>query len=159
RSIILVAENEPQDVRALRPLEQNGFGLDALWNDDFHHEAAVGLTGHREAYYTDYLGSPQEFIALAKWGCIYQGKRYSLVRKRRGTPSLEFDAWRFVTFLQNHDQVANAPSGRSERLHCVSSPSLYRAMTALWLLTPGTPMFFQGQEFLASAPFHYFCDH
>jgi len=159
RSIILVAENEPQDVRALRPLEENGFGLDGLWNDDFHHEATVALTGHREAYYTDYLGSPQEFIALAKWGFIYQGQRYSWQRKRRGTPALEFDAWRFITFLQNHDQIANEPSGRGARLHCLSSPSYYRAMTALWLLMPGTPMFFQGQEFLASSPFRYFCDH
>jgi maltooligosyltrehalose trehalohydrolase len=31
-------------------------------------------------------------------------------------------------------------------------------MTALLLLMPGTPMLFQGQEFAASAPFHYFAD-
>src|SRR5690606_7056180 len=36
---------------------------------------------------------------------------------------------------------------------------LYRAFTALCLLGPGTPMLFQGQEFLASAPFCYFADH
>ena len=32
-------------------------------------------------------------------------------------------------------------------------------MTALWLLMPQTPMFFQGQEFAASSPFLYFADH
>jgi len=31
-------------------------------------------------------------------------------------------------------------------------------MTALWLLSPQTPMFFQGQEFAASTPFFYFAD-
>ena len=31
-------------------------------------------------------------------------------------------------------------------------------MTALWLLSPQTPMFFQGQEFCASTPFLYFAD-
>jgi maltooligosyltrehalose trehalohydrolase len=32
-------------------------------------------------------------------------------------------------------------------------------MTAFWLLAPGTPLFFQGQEFGSSAPFHFFADH
>src|SRR4029077_9176170 len=100
-----------------RVLEETGCGLAALWSNDFHHEAVVALTGRREAYYSDYLGSPQEFIALAKWGFIYQGQRYSWQGKRRGTPALEFDGLRFVTFLQNHDQIANTPSGRGERLH------------------------------------------
>jgi maltooligosyltrehalose trehalohydrolase len=40
----------------------------------------------------------------------------------------------------------------------LTSPSLYRTMTALLLLAPGTPMLFQGQEFSASSPFLYFVD-
>ena len=32
-------------------------------------------------------------------------------------------------------------------------------MTALWLLSPGTPMFFQGQEYGAESSFHYFAGH
>jgi maltooligosyltrehalose trehalohydrolase len=159
RSIILTAENEPQDVRGLRPLDQGGFGLDGLWNDDFHHAAAVALTGRREAYYTDYAGTPQEFIAMAKWGFLYQGQRYSWQDAPRGTPTIGFAPFRFLTYLDNHDQVANAPSGRGERIHQHSSPGLYRALTALWLLSPGTPLFFQGQEFAASSPFLYFADH
>jgi maltooligosyltrehalose trehalohydrolase len=63
----------------------------------------------------------------------------------------------FVTFIQNHDQVAN--SARGERVHRMTSPGRYRAMTAFLLLAPGTPMLFQGQEFAASAPFLYFADH
>src|SRR5262249_48017130 len=63
----------------------------------------------------------------------------------------------FVTFIENHDQVAN--SARGERMHQLTSPSRYRAMTAYLLLAPGTPMLFQGQEFGSSAPFLYFADH
>jgi signal transduction histidine kinase len=63
----------------------------------------------------------------------------------------------FVNFIQNHDQVAN--SARGERAHVLTSPGRYRAMTALLLLAPQTPMLFQGQEFAASAPFLYFADH
>jgi maltooligosyltrehalose trehalohydrolase len=159
RSIILVAENETQDVRLLRPLEAGGYGFDAMWNDDFHHTATVAATGRREAYYTDYLGTPQELLSTAKWGFLYQGQRYSWQKARRGTPTSGLDPSRFVTFLENHDQIANSPTGRGERTHQQASPGIYRALTALWLLSPGTPMFFQGQEFASSSPFLFFADH
>src|SRR5207244_552627 len=87
RATILVAENETQQVRLARPVEQGGYGIDALWNDDFHHSAMVALTGRNEAYYTDYLGTPQELISTVKWGFLYQGQRYKWQqRRRRGTP-------------------------------------------------------------------------
>lgn len=156
RSTLIIAENEPQDSDLVRPQEKGGYGMDMLWNDDFHHSAMVALTGHNEAYYTDYFGCPQEFISAAKWGYLYQGQRYRWQKKRRGRPALDIDPARFVTFIQNHDQIAN--SGRSLRVHQLTSPGKYRAMTALMLLGPNTPMLFQGQEFASSSPFFYFAD-
>jgi maltooligosyltrehalose trehalohydrolase len=154
---LLVAENEPQDVRLVRPLDAGGFGFDALWNDDFHHAVVVALTGLNAAYYSDYLGTPQEFVSAMKWAFLYQGQRYRWQKKRRGTPTFGLPPATFVTFIQNHDQVAN--SARGHRRHLLTSPGRYKAMTALLLLGPGTPMLFQGQEFAASAPFLYFADH
>jgi maltooligosyltrehalose trehalohydrolase len=156
RSTIIVAENEPQDVRLVRPSTEGGYELDALWNDDFHHSAMVALTGRSEAYYTDTTGKPQEFVSAAKYGYLFQGQFYSWQRQPRGTPALEVPAQRFVVFLQNHDQVANSAAGL--RGHQLTSPGRWRAMTALFLLGPSTPMLFQGQEFSASAPFYYFAD-
>jgi len=157
RQIILVAENEAQESRLARPNESGGYGLDALWNDDFHHSAIVALTGVRAAYYTDYAGAPQEFISAAKYGYLYQGQFYSWQKKRRGEPALGMEPASFITFIENHDQVSN--SGYGKRLHQLTSPGRYRAMTALTLLAPGTPMLFQGQEFASSKPFMYFADH
>jgi len=157
RDIFLVAENEPQHVRLARPLECSGYGFDALWNDDFHHTARVALTGRREAYYTDYTGRPQELVSAVKHGFLYQGQHYAWQKKARGTPTRGVPPSAFVAYLQNHDQVAN--SARGERLHALSAPGCWRALTALLLLGPGTPMLFQGQEFAASAPFLYFADH
>jgi maltooligosyltrehalose trehalohydrolase len=157
RATYVVAENEPQHVRLLRPADQGGYGLDALWNDDFHHAALVALTGRNEAYYTDYLGTPQEFISALKWGYLYQGQRYQWQKKRRGTPALDQPPAAFVTFLENHDQVSN--SGHGLRAHQLTGPGRFRAMTALLLLGPATPMLFQGQEFSASSPFFFFADH
>lgn len=157
RSIYLCGENEPQHAGLARPAHEGGLGLDALWNDDFHHSATVAATGACEAYYTETRGTPQELISSLKWGFLYQGQYYAWQKKRRGHPAFDLPAHAFVQFLQNHDQVAN--SARGQRLHQLTSPGRYRAMTALLLLTPCTPLLFQGQEFAASAPFLYFARH
>lgn len=157
RETIIVGENEPQDARLLRPTESGGYGLDGLWNDDFHHTALVALTGRIEAYYSDYRGTPQEFVSSAKYGFLYQGQRYKWQRKRRGTPTYGLAPETFINFIENHDQIAN--SARGARLHQLTSAATLRAMTALLLLSPQTPMLFMGQEFASSAPFLYFADH
>ena len=157
RETLVVAENEPQHTCLVRPLAEGGYGLDALWNDDFHHSARVALTGRNEAYYTDYFGAPQEFISAVKYGYLYQGQRYKWQGKRRGTPSFGLAPAQFVNYLENHDQLANTGSGL--RLHKLAAPGRWKALTALTLLAPGTPMLFMGQEFAASAPFLYFADH
>lgn len=157
RSIILVAENEAQDNRCIRPVEGGGFGLDAMWNDDYHHTARVALTGRREGYYTHYLGSAQELVSSVKRGFLYQGQGYSCQKKGRGSPIGNTPGAAMVMFTQNHDQVGNSLCG--ERLQTMTSPSKLRAITALTLLSPGTPMLFMGEEFGASTPFPFFADH
>jgi maltooligosyltrehalose trehalohydrolase len=157
RSIYIAAENEPQETAMVRPPGRRGYGADALWNDDAHHAAVVALTGRREAYYRDYLGSAQELISSARFGYLYQGQWYAWQQQRRGTPALDLLPHAFITYLENHDQVANSAFGR--RLHQLAAPGRFRAMTAWLLLGPATPMLFQGQEFASSKPFQYFADH
>jgi maltooligosyltrehalose trehalohydrolase len=157
RDIILVGENERQDTRLLKPLRDGGYGLDALWNDDFHHSAVVALTGGADAYYSDYRGSPQELLSAVKYGYLFQGQWYEWQNARRGHSTLGLPRASMINFIENHDQVAN--SARGQRLHQISAPGQYRAVTALMLMSPGTPMLFQGQEFGASSPFLYFADH
>jgi maltooligosyltrehalose trehalohydrolase len=156
RSLVLVAENEPQETRLLRPPESGGYGFDGLWNDDLHHSAIVALTGRNFAYYSDYAGRPQEFISAAKYGFLFQGQRYSWQRKPRGQPAFGILPSAFIGFLENHDQVANSLDGKRVRLK--TSPGRYRAMSALLLLGPWTPLLLQGQEFGATTPFLYFAD-
>ena len=157
RATFVMAENEPQDANLVRPVEKGGSGLNAVWNDDLHHAARVALTGKNEGYFSDYLGTAQELLSAAKWGFLYQGQQYRWHHSRRGKPAFDIPRHRFVTFIENHDQVAN--SGRGHRIHQLSSPAKYRAMTAYLLLGPGTPMLFQGQEYASTKPFLYFADH
>jgi maltooligosyltrehalose trehalohydrolase len=157
RAILLLAENEPQDMRFVTPRSEGGIGLDAMWNDDFHHSARVALTGRIDGYYTDYRGTPHELLSMAKHGFLYQGQWYSWQKQSRGTPSIGWPPRTFVWYLQNHDQIANSASG--DRLDQLSDPATFRAATALLLLGPAVPMLFQGEEFGATAPFLYFADH
>jgi maltooligosyltrehalose trehalohydrolase len=156
RSIILIAENETQETKLVRPQSAGGDDLDALWNDDMHHSAMVALTGHHEAYYSDYRGQPQEFISAAKYGYLFQGQPYLWQEAPRGMPTFGVPPEAFVGFIENHDQVSNSALG--ERVRFLTSPGRLRAMTALLLLGPWTPMLFQGQEFGASSRFVYFAD-
>ncbi len=157
RSILVFSEDEINRYHQVHPLDDGGWGVDGLWNDDFHHSCRVAATGHAEAYYTDYAGTPQELISAIRRGHLYQGQWNARQGKTRGYPSKNAASPHFVHFLQNHDQVAN--SARGLRTHTLTSPGRHRALTALLLLGPQTPMLFMGQEFAASNPFYYFAHH
>lgn len=156
RSIILIAECEAQWVQTIQPVAQGGWGLDGVWSEDFHHTVRVAATGRSEGYYSDYRGTPQELLSCVKRAFLYQGQRYQWQDKPRGTVVSDEPADGFVFFLQNHDQIANQLWG--DRLHHKVGPSVYRALTALLLLAPETPLLFMGQEFAASSPFLFFAD-
>jgi maltooligosyltrehalose trehalohydrolase len=157
KTLYLVAENEPQDSRIARPRAAGGNGLDALWNDDMHHAALVALTGHREGYFIDYTGAARELAACVRQGFLFQGQRYRWQGRARGRTTRGLAPRAFVAFLENHDQLAN--EGLGERLWPRVAPGKLRALTALLLLAPWTPLLFQGQEWNATSRFPYFADH
>jgi maltooligosyltrehalose trehalohydrolase len=153
RRVFLVGENEPQDAALLA----EPTGLDALWNDDFHHTARVAMTGLAEGYLHDYGGTPQELVSALKYGFLYQGQFYPWQRNPRGTTTRGFEPHRFVHYLENHDQVANL--GFGERLAEIATTAQLRAMTAVLLLGPQLPMLFQGQETGTHRRWQFFVDH
>ena len=120
RPIYIVAENEPQDTRLVRPPDAGGYGLDALWNDDYHHTAIVALTGRREAYYTDYTGIAAGVRVEREVRLPLSGAVVRLAEAAARHAGARSSGRRFVTFLENHDQVANSAYGK--RLHQLSSP-------------------------------------
>jgi maltooligosyltrehalose trehalohydrolase len=138
---LVIAEDEPQRTLVLAPSAQGGWGVDGLWHDDFHHSARVAATGRSEGYFARCTGTAAELASLAARSAAEGGRRYAA----------------FINFLQNHDQVSVSPGSR--RLHQLTSPGRWRALTALLLLGPGSPMLFQGDEFAATSPFPYFADH
>ena len=156
RRIHLVPESDLNDARAVTPRERGGLGLDAQWNDDFHHALHVLLTGERTGYYRDFGSVPDLTVAMRD-GFVYAG-RYSACRMRRhGNSSRHLEARQFVVFSQNHDQVGNRMHG--ERLAALVPPEALKLAAAVVLLSPFLPLLFMGEEYGETAPFQYFVSH
>ncbi len=156
RHLVLIAESALNDPRVVRPPETGGYGLDAQWNEDFHHALHALLTGERNGYYRDF-GRLADLADTLTRGFAYDG-RYSAYRRRRhGRPAGDLPAHRFVGCLQNHDQVGNRALG--ERTSRLLSPEKLKIGAALVMTAPFVPMLFQGEEWAASTPFLYFTDH
>lgn len=153
RGILITAESEPERITMVRSPAETGHGMDAMWNEDFHHSAMAAAWSRHEAYMHDHHGAPQEFIGVAKYGTLFQGQRYDWQDRGRGAYGLDLGPEHFINYLQNHDQVANSGG---LRFHQRSSPARARVLTTLVLLSPQTPILFQGQEFGADTPFYYF---
>lgn len=152
RHIHLMLENEGNDPDRLKPAL-----YDAQWNDDFHNVLHVLLTGEREGYYRGFAQDPTHKLArcLAD-GFIYQGETPPGSDHRRGKPSGHLPATRFISFLQNHDQIGNRAMG--ERLSLLVDRERMRAATALLLLSPQIPLIFMGDSEGSRSPFLFFTD-
>ena len=156
RRIYVMAESDLNDVRIIRSPELGGYGLDAQWNDDFHHALHTLLTGERTGYYEDF-GRLQDLAKAFAEGFVYSGA-YSPARGRRhGNSSKDLAAHQFVVCAQNHDQVGNRLKG--DRLSALVSFEGLKLAAAVVLLSPFIPLLFMGEEYGETAPFPYFVSH
>ena len=156
RKIHLFAENDTNDVRLINSPEKCGFGLDAQWNDNFHHALRTMLTGETTGYYEDF-GQFNQMVKAYREAFVFTGE-YSRYRKRRhGGPAKEYPTSRFVVFSQNHDQVGNRKCG--DRLSASQPLEKLLLAAGVVILSPYLPLLFMGEEYGEKAPFHYFVDH
>jgi maltooligosyltrehalose trehalohydrolase len=153
RHLSLIAESDLNDPRIIRSPHMGGYGMDAQWSDDFHHALHVALTGEQEGYYADFNGLAD--LAMALQGAFVYNGRYAPSRGRRhGRPATGLPGYKFLGYIQNHDQIGNRAQG--DRISHLVSPELAKIAAAIVLTAPFIPMLFQGEEWGASAPFQYF---
>jgi maltooligosyltrehalose trehalohydrolase len=157
RRAVVIAEDDRNLDRLVRRRDEGGFGLDAVWADDFHHQVRSATAGDNDGYYVDYSGSATDIAATARRGWFFTGQHSRHAGRPRGTDPAGLPPERFVYCLQNHDQVGNRAMG--ERLHHQVDLPGYLAATMLLLALPETPLLFMGQEWAADTPFQYFTDH
>jgi maltooligosyltrehalose trehalohydrolase len=157
RQVCVIAETDENDEKIVRRRSNGGYGLDAVWSDDFHHAVHSFFTGERKGYYQDF-GSPQQIVKALNEGFIFQGEPFQFWRGRpRGTSSGEMPLPAHVICIQNHDQVGNRAYG--ERLTALVPKGARMLAAALLLLAPETPLLFMGQEYDESNPFQFFTDY
>lgn len=158
RRLVLIAESDLNDPRVVTSREAGGYGMDAQWNDDFHHAlfTILNVDEHGKAYYADF-GSFEKFAKALTEMFVYDG-RYSRYRARsHGRPVKGLSAHHFVGFIQNHDQVGNRAIG--DRLAQIVGMDKAKVAAGILMTAPAIPLIFQGEEFAASTPFQYFADH
>jgi maltooligosyltrehalose trehalohydrolase len=156
RAHYLIAESDLNDRRVIEPKEQEGYGMDAQWLDDFHHAFRTLVTNDRKGYYKDF-GRLDQMAKAYQDGFVYDWI-YSLHRKKNfGSSSSHLEADKFVVFAQNHDQVGNRMNG--ERLTLLTDFESLKLAAGCVLLSPHIPMLFMGEEFGADTPFLYFISH
>jgi len=161
RPLTLIAESDLNDPRLIRSRDAGGYGLTAQWDDDIHHALHALLTGERQGYYADF-GSLAT-LAKALTGAFVHDGSYSSFRGRLHGRRVNRDdtpGYRFVAFLQDHDQVGNRAlgdrlSGEPDAL----PPELLKVGAALLLTAPFTPMLWMGEEWGASTPWQFFTSH
>jgi maltooligosyltrehalose trehalohydrolase len=156
RRIFLMPESALNDVRVIRSPELGGYGLDAQWNDDFHHALHTMVTGEQSGYYGDF-GRMEHLAKAFREGYVYSGQ-YSVFRERKhGNSSRDIPAHCFIVFSQNHDQVGNRMLG--ERLSQLASFEALKLVAGCVILSPFIPLLFMGEEYGETAPFQYFISH
>jgi maltooligosyltrehalose trehalohydrolase len=154
---LLAAEDTGNLAHMIQPSDTGGWGLDAIWSDDFHHQMRSALAGDRDGYFQDFQGTANEIVETARKGWFFTGQHSPYFNAERGSDPTGLPYDRFVFFIQNHDQIGNRAYG--DRLHHSIPLPAYKAATTLLLLLPETPLLFMGQEWAASSPFLYFTDH
>jgi maltooligosyltrehalose trehalohydrolase len=156
RHVYLIAESDANDPRLVRSSALGGYGLDAMWCDDFHHAAHVLVVGERSGYYADY--GKVEDLARAWRGGISRPGEFSPFRKRRhGRAAPDLSHGQYVVCMQNHDQVGNRLLG--ERSRALVGFEQQKLAAGLLCLAPAIPLLFMGEEYGETAPFLYFVDH
>jgi maltooligosyltrehalose trehalohydrolase len=154
----LIAEDHRNLSRLVQPRTAGGYGLDAVWSDDLHHQLRCLTAGDREGYYRDYVGTTAPDIATTlRDGWFFRGQPSEHLGAPRGTDPAPVERTQCVVFIQNHDQVGNRPTGT--RLTDDVSLPVYRALSVLVCCAEEVPLLFMGQEWAASTPFQFFTDH
>ncbi len=156
RHIVVIAESDLNDARVVDPPRSGGHGLDAQWNDDFHHCLRTLLTGEQSGYYQDF-GDFSQMVKAIREGFVYSGQYSSYRKRRHGSSSKHLPPSKFVVFSQNHDQVGNRLKG--DRLSTSISFEALKLTAGIVLLSPNIPLLFMGEEYGEEAPFQYFVSH
>lgn len=153
RKLYLIADSDLNDVRVIQPQAWGGYGIDAQWNDDFHHALHALLTGEQAGIYQDF-GKCEQLAKAFREGFVYSGQYSPYRRRRHGNFAGSHPPSQFAVYSQNHTQVGDRMLG--ERLSNLISFDALKLAAASVILSPYIPLLFMGEEYGEESPFLYF---
>ncbi|QMW01071.1 malto-oligosyltrehalose trehalohydrolase [Spirosoma foliorum] len=156
RQHYLIVESDQNETRFIQPLADQGYGMDAQWNDEFHHALRVAAGGERKGYYADYNGI-MHLAKSYKDAYVYDGTYMPRRARIVGKSTAGYAGRQFVVFSQNHDHIGNRMLG--ERPSQLVSFAMQKLMAGAVISSPYLPMLFMGEEWGESNPFLYFVSH
>jgi 1,4-alpha-glucan branching enzyme len=151
--VILIAEDHSGWDAVTRPAAAGGLGFDATWYVDFYHHL-IGDKGEGPQYARLLETAGRDLTGPLAMG-LFAG-------------ALTGAANRTVVYPESHDEAGNSEHSERNILVAVNDAPLVgetrwyaeariRCVTALALLSPGTPMFLMGDEVGAAKAYTY--DH
>ncbi|GAA3751928.1 malto-oligosyltrehalose trehalohydrolase [Microbacterium kribbense] len=158
RPLSLIAESDLNNPILITSRESGGYGLDAQWNDDFHHALHVALSGEVTGYYADFA-APGALAKTLTGGFFHDGTMSTFRGRHHGRPidTRTIPPARLVVYSQDHDQIGNRAIG--DRPSSTLDDGQLAIAAAVTLLGPFTPMLFMGEEWAASTPWQFFTSH
>ncbi len=155
RTCVLLIDNKHNSPRPVMPISEGGFGVDALWNDDFHHAMHCRLTGDSDGVFCDYT-SPEKLLATMQHGFAFRGQMSKFHKRAHGSNKHELPGCKFIVYSQSHTQTTTSHGMNREILE--NGNEAAKLCAGMTILSPYTPMLFMGEEYGETAPFHYFSD-
>lgn len=149
--VMLMAEDHSGWAAVTEPVDQGGLGFDAAWYADFyHHLIGDGTTDQSKArlLHTAGLGGDEPLamgafagvLSAAATGCVVYHESHDEAGNGEGTA-------RTIVTAVNHAPLVGE-TRRWAEARC-------RVVAAVSILSPGTPMFFMGEEVGAAQPYRY----
>ncbi|WP_241498895.1 malto-oligosyltrehalose trehalohydrolase [Rufibacter ruber] len=152
----MIVELDLNDTRFINPLEEQGYGMDGQWIDEFHHALRVTMTGEQTGYYSDFSGI-SHLAKAYRDAYVFDGQFSEHRKKTFGIKAENNPGKQFVVFTQNHDHVGNRMLG--ERLGELVSFEMQKLAAGAVILSPYLPMLWMGEEYAEPHPFQYFVSH
>lgn len=155
RNCVIITADRRNELRTVMPYEKGGYGLDALYNDDFSNALLYRLTGETTGHLSDY-SNPRRILSALQYGFAYRGEVSPHYMRLQGRNRAELSGCKFVVHSQSHDPDA----GQEECCRIIAKAGFEAAKLSagITLLSPYVPMIFMGEEYGDPAPFHYFND-
>ncbi|WP_321404733.1 alpha-amylase family glycosyl hydrolase [Maridesulfovibrio sp.] len=155
RTCVLINGDKRNSLRPVLSPEEGGYGLDALYNEDFYCALQSRVTGSCDGPLKDY-SDPARMVSAMQYGFAYRGEISDHYLRLQGRNKSELSGCKFIVYSQGHEE-SDAHDSKC-RIIEKSGFEAAKLSAGATLLSPYIPIIFMGDEYGETAPFNFFTD-